>query len=53
MQPTSDPTDPRDLVGDLSPAKREQIVRRYWLRGDLTPLAVANILAGQPAARAA
>ena len=32
----------------LTPHKREEIVRRYWMKGDLTPLAVANRLAGQP-----
>lgn len=37
----------------LTPSKREEIVRRYWLRGDLTPLAVANSLAGQRVPRAA
>ena len=31
----------------LTLSKREEIVRRYWLNGDLTPLAVANTLAGQ------
>lgn len=38
-------TDPRPAP--LSPASRAEIVRRYWLKGDLTPLAVANSLAGQ------
>lgn len=38
---TPDPT--------LTPRRREEIVRRYWLKGDLTPLAVANSLAGQRA----
>ena len=28
-------------------AKREAILRRYWMKGELTPLAVANSLAGQ------
>ncbi|HEU0044255.1 hypothetical protein [Sphingomonas sp.] len=28
-------------------AKREEIIRRYWMKGELTPLAVANQLAGQ------
>jgi hypothetical protein len=27
--------------------KREEILRRYWMKGELTPLAVANSLAGQ------
>lgn len=31
----------------LTPGKREEIVRRYWMKGELTPLAVANSLAGQ------
>lgn len=31
----------------LTLRKREEIVRRYWMKGDLTPLAVANSLAGQ------
>ena len=26
-------------------AQREEIVLRYWTRGELTPLAVANLLA--------
>lgn len=34
---------------DLTPVKREEIVRRYWMKGDLTPLTVANHLAGQRA----
>ena len=42
---------PADAV--LTPHKREEIVRRYWLNGDLTPLAVANALAGQRVAEAA
>lgn len=29
--------------------RREEIVRRYWMKGELTPLAVANSLAGQKA----
>lgn len=37
----------------LTPGAREEIVRRYWLRGELTPLAVANSLAGQRAGQAA
>lgn len=37
----------RDTDQTLTPRKREEIVRRYWLNGDLTPLAVANSLAGQ------
>ena len=37
----------------LTPHKREEIVRRYWLNGDLTPLAVANKLAGQREPQAA
>ena len=28
-------------------ARREEILRRYWMKGELTPLAVANSLAGQ------
>lgn len=31
----------------LNPARREEIVRRYWLKGELTPLGVANWLSGQ------
>ena len=27
--------------------RREEILRRYWMKGELTPLAVANQLAGQ------
>ena len=27
--------------------RREEILRRYWMKGELTPLAVANSLAGQ------
>lgn len=38
---------PRTPDQTLTPHKREEIVRRYWLKGDLTPLAVANSLAGQ------
>ena len=37
----------------LTPNRREEIVRRYWLKGELTPLGVANWLAGQPTARPA
>lgn len=37
----------------LTPRTREEIVRRYWLKGDLTPLAVANRLAGQKVPEAA
>lgn len=37
----------------LTPGKREEIVRRYWMKGDLTPLTVANTLAGQRAPQAA
>ena len=36
-----------DPAKTLTPIKREEIVRRYWMKGDLTPLAVANSLAGQ------
>ena len=38
---------PRHTDPALTPRKREEIVRRYWMNGDLTPLAVANSLAGQ------
>lgn len=31
----------------LSPDRREEIVRRYWMKGELTPLGVANWLSGQ------
>jgi len=31
----------------LPPKRREEIVLRYWTRGELTPLAVANLLAKQ------
>lgn len=37
----------------LTPTKREEIVRRYWMKGELTPLSVANWLAGQPTTQAA
>ena len=37
----------------LTPRKREEIVRRYWMKGDLTPLTVANTLAGQRAPQVA
>jgi hypothetical protein len=37
----------------LTPGKREEIVRRYWMKGELTPLAVANRLAGQRPSQAA
>ena len=37
----------------LTPSKREEIVRRYWMKGELTPLAVANSLAGQKVPEAA
>lgn len=37
----------RDIA--LSPLRREEIVRRYWLKGELTPLGVANWLSGQAA----
>ncbi|WP_419809944.1 hypothetical protein [Sphingomonas sp.] len=46
-------TDDRDTIATLTPHKREEIVRRYWMNGDLTPLAVANSLAGQKVAEAA
>lgn len=44
-----DPTNTRDTdpTPTLTLRKREEIVRRYWLKGELTPLAVANSLAGQ------
>ncbi len=47
--------DQRAPLGDieLTPTKREAIVRRYWLRGDLTPLSVANSLAGQRVSQSA
>lgn len=47
MRITSSPV--RTPVAPLAPAKREEIVRRYWLKGELTPLSVANWLAGQTA----
>ncbi len=37
----------------LTLGKREEIVRRYWMKGELTPLAVANRLAGQRTPQAA
>lgn len=40
-------TETRDTDATLTARKREEIVRRYWMKGDLTPLAVANSLAGQ------
>ena len=43
IQPAPRPDTPLDL------SRREEIVRRYWMKGDLTPLAVANSLAGQRA----
>ncbi len=43
----------RNDVTALTPRKREEIVRRYWMKGDLTPLAVANSLAGQQVPAAA
>ena len=43
----------RDTDQPLTLSTREEIVRRYWMNGDLTPLAVANRLAGQPVPRAA
>ena len=46
-------TNHNDNGASLTPAKREEIVRRYWLKGDLTPLTVANTLAGQRAPQAA
>jgi len=47
-----------DLVPSLSESDRAALVMRYWRRGALTPLAVANSLAAarrggyRPAARA-
>lgn len=43
----------RDTNAGLTPRQREEIVRRYWMQGNLTPLDVANSLAGQRAAQAA
>lgn len=43
-------TEQRDT---LTARTRAEIVRRYWLKGELTPLGVANWLAGQPAPRPA
>lgn len=43
----------RDTDQSLTLTRREEIVRRYWMNGDLTPLAVANKLAGQPVPQAA
>ena len=43
----------RETDTALTPGKREEIVRRYWMNGDLTPLAVANSLAGQKVPQAA
>ena len=37
----------RDTDATLTARKREEIVRRYWMKGDLTPLVVANSLSGQ------
>ena len=34
-----------ELAPTLSPAEREALVLRYWRRGTLTPLPVANSLA--------
>ncbi|WP_425228211.1 hypothetical protein [Sphingomonas sp.] len=45
MQDTPTPRTPQTK---LTPRHREEIVRRYWLKGELTPLGVANWLAGQP-----
>lgn len=33
--------------------RREEILRRYWMKGELTPLSVANQLAGQKVPQAA
>ena len=46
-------THARDTDATLTLRKREEIVRRYWMKGELTPLAVANSLAGQQAPQAA
>lgn len=40
----------RPTAAPLDARQREEIVRRYWIKGELTPLAVANSLAGQRAA---
>ena len=42
-----DTTGTAGRAAQLSPDRREEIVRRYWLKGELTPLGVANWLAGQ------
>jgi hypothetical protein len=36
-----------ELVPMLPDAERETLVLRYWRRGDVTPLPLANALAGQ------
>ena len=36
-----------ELVPLLPDTERETLVLRYWRRGDLTPLQLANALAGQ------
>jgi hypothetical protein len=34
-----------EIASTLSPAECEDVVMRYWRRGNLTPLGVANSLA--------
>ncbi len=41
-----------ELAPTLNLAEREQLVLRYWRRGDLTPLPVANSLARPPRTQA-
>ena len=36
-----------ESVPFLAPADRHTLMLRYWRRGDLTPLPLANALAGQ------
>jgi hypothetical protein len=36
-----------ETIPSLAPADRQTLMLRYWRRGDLTPLPLANALAGQ------
>jgi hypothetical protein len=37
-----------EIAPTLSAAEQERLVLRYWRRGDLTPLPLANSLAHRP-----
>ena len=41
------------IAPTLSPVDRELLMRHYWLRGELTPLRLANALACRPGDQAA